>query len=448
MELELMPRNLRPYLRALAKQQSARAPETPPPPLLEFIPQVSPYLQSPHHLAPLAALLERSLNEPVRALVSTPPQHTKTTTLLHGMAWLMRQRPQRTNAYVSYATDFARSKSRLARRIAEDARVPLDPNSDRLEEWRTLQGGGMLATGIGGPLTGHGINGLLLVDDPVKNRQEAESALIRERHWEWFNDVAFTRLHPQASVIVCMTRWHPDDLIGRLSAKGWHLLNLPAINEQGHALWPERYPLEALHKIRQQVGEYTWASLYLGQPRPRGGALFREPTYYDQLPDTGYTYARGFDLAYSSRKSADYSVIVSGRYAAGVLYLEDVWRAQVESPVFANAAKLGRGPMHIYAHGVERGVLQMFQRDHRLPIVIRDARDGGDKFARAQPAAAAWNAGRIRIPQSAAWLEALLSEVLAFTGVNDPHDDQVDALAALWDALSRSSDVRVKGEVA
>lgn len=422
---------------------------SPPPPLLEFIPQVSPFLASPRHLAPLAALVERVRSEPVRAVVSTPPQHTKTTTLLHGMAWLMRQSPERTNAYVSYATDFARSKSRQARRIAEDALVPLDKTADRLEEWRTIQGGGMLATGIGGPLTGHGINGLLLVDDPVKNRQEAESALIRERHWEWFNDVAFTRLHPLASAIVCMTRWHPNDLAGRLIEQGWEWVNLPAINDMGEALWPERYPLEALGRIRAQVGEYTWASLYMGSPRPRGGALFREPTYYDELPADGYRQARGFDLAYSARKSADYSVILLGRYKDGVLYLEDCWRQQVESPVFAFAAKLMPPvPMHIYAHGIEQGVLSMFKRDHGLPIVMHSASDRGDKFARAQPAAAAWNAGRIRVPRSAPWLEGLLSEVLGFTGVNDPHDDQVDSLAALWDAVSQSSDWTVKGDIA
>jgi predicted phage terminase large subunit-like protein len=383
----------------------------------------------------------------VRAVISTPPQHTKTTTLLHGMAWLMRQQPEHTNAYISYATDFARSKSRQARRIAEDAKVPLDKGADRLEEWRTVQGGGMLATGIGGPLTGHGINGLLLVDDPVKNRQEAESALIRERHWEWFNDVAFTRLHPRASAIICMTRWHPDDLAGRLIERGWERINLSAINDAGEALWPERYPVEALKRIRAQVGEYTWASLYMGSPRPRGGALFREPTYYDELPSDGYRQARGFDLAYSARKSADYSVILLGRHKGGVLYLEDCWRQQVESPVFAHAAKLmSPVPMHIYAHGVEQGVLSMFKRDHNLPIVVHSAADRGDKFARAQPAAAAWNAGRIRIPRNAPWLEALLSEVLGFTGVSDPHDDQVDSLAALWDALDQHSDWDVKGD--
>jgi predicted phage terminase large subunit-like protein len=425
-----------------------RKPAGLPPPLLEWIPQVSPYLSSPQHLHQLTALVERSLTEPVRAVVSTPPQHTKTTTLLHGMAWLLRHRPERTNAYVSYATDFARSKSRQARRFAQDGRVDLDGEVDRLEEWRTSQGGGMLATGIGGPLTGQGINGLLLIDDPIKNRQEAESVVYRSRHWEWFNDVAYTRLHPQASAIVCMTRWHPDDLAGRLIKQGWEYVNLPAINLAGQALWPARYSVEVLEGIRAQVGEYTWGSLYMGSPKPRGGTLFsREPTYYDALPTDGYRQARGFDLAYSRRTRADYSVIVSGRYADGILYIEDVWRNQVETPVFATAAKLGQGSMYIYIGSTESGTIQLLKTDHKLPIISKNAVDGGDKFVRAQSVVAAWNAGRVRLPRVGGWLEAFLAELMYFTGINDAHDDQVDSLAALWDGLSKTNSFGVRGEI-
>lgn len=416
-------------------------------PLAAFIPATTPWLAPPLHLAPLVELIERVPYEPVRAVVTTPPQHGKTTTLLHGIVWLLKQRPERTNAYVSYAAEFASGKSKQARAIAARAGVAIDSRTNRLEEWRTRHGGGMLTTGIGGPLTGHAIDGLLLVDDPVKNRMEAESGSIRQSHWEWFNDVAYTRLHQESSIIVCMTRWHPDDLAGRLIQAGWENLCLPAVSEAGEALWPAKFPVAMLEQIRGQIGEYSWASLYLGQPRPRGGAVFREPTYYDKLPEGAYRQARGFDMAYSRRKTADYSVIISGRYyeAERALYIDDLWRGQVESRAFANVAKGGQGNMHIYAHGTERGVIDMFMRDHRLPIVVRDARDGGDKFSRAQPVAAAWNEGRVRIPANASWLEAFLVELLGFTGVDDRHDDQVDALAALWDGLASSGNAEAVG---
>ncbi|MCE5419173.1 MAG: hypothetical protein JJ713_00055 [Acidithiobacillus sp.] len=364
--------------------------------------------------------------------------------MLHSLIWRLLQDAHRRHAYVTYAAQFARDQMYGAAMLAKNAGLELA--SESLDRWRTPAGGGVVATGIGGPLTGYAVDGVLVVDDYVKNRQEAESPTQRERTWAWFTSTALTRVHPGASVVVVATRWHPDDLAGRLIAEGWQWVNLPAINEQGEALWPQHRPLAWLEAQRRQMGEYDWSALYMGQPRPRGGILFREPTYYDQLPTDGYRRARGFDLAYSARRSADYSVILTGRYAGGVLYLEDCWRAQVEAPVFARQASLDMSPMYIYAHAVERGAVDLFRRDYRLPVVPRDASKAGDKFTRAQRAVAAWNEGRIRVPRSAPWLEPFLAEALVYTGLDDPHDDQVDALAALWDGLSMASEWQVKGE--
>lgn len=412
--------------------------------LLEFIPRVSPHLEPPHHLGPVVSALERAEREPVRVVVSTPPQHGKSTVVLHSLIWRLLRAPSRRHAYVTYASQFARDQMYQAALLARAAGLAVERFA--LDRWRTAQGGGVVATGIGGPLTGYAVDGVLVVDDYVKNRAEAESPTLRERTWAWFTSTALTRVHPGASVVVVATRWHPDDLAGRLIKDGWEWVNLPALNEDGQPLWPERRPLEWLEAQRRQIGEYDWHALYMGQPRQRGGTLFREPTYYDRLPEDGYRRARGFDLAYSAKRSADYSVILTGRYAAGVLYLEDCWRAQVEAPVFARRAGMDVSPMYIYAHGVERGAVDLFRRDYRLPVVLRDASRAGDKFTRAQRAIAAWNEGRIRVPQSAPWLGAFLAEVQAFTGLDDPHDDQVDALAALWDGVSQASEWEVKGE--
>src|SRR5690606_18685649 len=196
----------------------------------------------------------------------------------------------------------ANSKSRTARRLAVDAGVSLADDAKTVSEWRTPEGGGLLATGVGGPLTGQGITGLGIIDDPLKNRLEAESALMRDRIWEWFTDVSASRLDPGASAIVVATRWHSDDLSGRLIADGWEYVNLPAINDDGQALWPERYDLERLREIEKQVGAYTWASLYQGQPVPRGGAVFDGVTTYDALPEGPYRAAVGFDARSEERR--------------------------------------------------------------------------------------------------------------------------------------------------
>ena len=284
-------------------QALARATETLP----EFIHRVTPKYTAPRHLQPLLELIDRSRYEEVRAVVHAPPRHVKTDTILNAFAWLLQGDPSKTHAFVSYAADLSRSKSRKARMLAGRAGVELDAGAQRLEEWRTTSGGGVLATGVGGPLTGQGITGLLVVDDPVKNRVEAESETTRERVWDWFNDVAFTRLEPGSSCIVVMTRWHPADLAGKLiDERGWQYIKLPAIDQQGHALWPEQYPLERLQSIRTQVGEYTFASLYQGDPRTKGGTVFGEPRYYDRLPFEGYRRTLGIDCAYAAKKSSDW----------------------------------------------------------------------------------------------------------------------------------------------
>lgn len=246
--------------------------------LLDFVPKVTPLFTRPGHLVDLAALIESCEEHPIRACVSVPPRHSKTETVLHGIARYLRRHPDRTVAYVSYAADIARSKSRQARDYARAAGVQLRDDSAALHEWRTPQGGGLLATGIGGPLTGHGVS-LLVVDDPFKNRSEADSPTVRESVYNWFTSTAMTRVEPGGSVLVVHTRWHPEDLIGRLLKETeveWQSLNLPAINAKGEALWPERWPLDALLQRKAEVGEHDWQSLYQGHPVAKAGRVFGE----------------------------------------------------------------------------------------------------------------------------------------------------------------------------
>lgn len=407
--------------------------------LAAFIPAISPRYTEPLHLAALVEKIEDAQQQPIRLVVSTPPRHAKTETLLHGLAWAIATDPRRTHAYVSYAAEVARSKSRKARILALAAGVTLADDAAKLEEWRTVDGGGLLATGIGGPLTGHGVDGILLVDDPIKNRVEAESALMRERHWEWFNDVAYTRLEPGGSAIVVMARWHPDDLAGRLIAQGWEWLNLPALSDTGEALWPERWSADALAEIREQLGEYAWASLYQGQPRIRGSAVFHDATIAEALPES-YILGFGVDLAYSAKTRSDYSVGVVVAKCGDEYTVLDVVRRQEDAPTFRETlrqrwSRYPRPRALWYASGTEKGVADLMNAAAGgLTIEYRPA--SADKFVRAQPVAAAWNSGRVKVPRDAAWADAFLSEVRDFTGLDDPHDDQVDALAAAFDSLA------------
>jgi len=431
--LQNIDRTVKRIERWLPRKRNAAAVDASSLSLLDFIAAASPWLDPPTHLMPVIEAIERAEREEVKLVISTPPQHGKTTVVLHALVWLLARNPAVRNAYVSYAATIAADKLALAEPIAE--RAGLEFVTQRADRWVTAQRGGVIATGIGGPLTGEPVDGLLIIDDYVKNRAEAESPTYRKRAWEWFTSTSLTRLHPGASVIVVATRWHPDDLAGRLIERGWRRINLPAIDADGKPLWPERRPLEWLQEIRRNVGEYDWASLYMGEPRRRGGTVFRSPTYYTELPSE-YREATGIDLAYSKRTSADYSVAIRGRFDGERLYITEVWRGQVEARESAQALKTFPAPRYWYVGGQERGIVNLM-RELGVDIIARPA--SADKFVRAQPAAAAWNDGRILVPETAPWLSDFLSEVMGFTGLGDEHDDQVDALGALWDGIGKAA---------
>lgn len=406
-------------------------------PLMQFIPRLSPKWTEPRHLSPVVAMFERiACGEAVRAVANTPPRHGKTELELHAVPWLLLQRPALRIAFVSYAQTFAEKKSRRARELAIKAGVPIADDARSRRDWRTgVEDGGVWASSIGGPLTGEGFD-VLLIDDPVKDRATAESAASRAATYEWFNDVAFTRLEPNGSCLVVQTRWHVEDLAGHLLRDGWESVNLPALDATGRALWPERWPASKLHQVREQLGDYGWSSLYQGEPRPRGGALFGDFGFYDELPAT-LEKSIGVDFAYSTRTHADYSVAVVLGRDGDRFFVVDVVRLQVKAPEFKSTIERLLADHHVatatsFIGGTERGVVDMMAAQG-LAIDAKPAT--ADKFTRAQPVAAAWNAGKVLLPREARWLDAFANELASFTGVGDRHDDQVDALAAAHHAL-------------
>lgn len=255
--------------------------------------------------------------------------------------------------------DLTFSKSVKARELAQTAGVKLTRQAAK--EWRTLEGGGLLATSTGGPLTGHGISAAMFIDDAYKNRVQAESKTIRQMIWDWFSDVVMTRIEPGASVFILMTRWHQDDLGGRALRElgkhkrgpdgerfcpetcpgcgpnpidGFEEIRLPAIDAEGQALWPERWPVSALEARRREVTAYTWFSLYQGTPRARGTSVFSGIHFYDPaaLPRGGFQLAIGIDLSYTESTSADWAVaVVLMKYGTEYWVLE-VIREQTTAP--------------------------------------------------------------------------------------------------------------------
>lgn len=402
----------------------------------------------PRHLDPLVRDIERSWHEEVRGTYCAPPRHAKTETVLVGIALTIAQRPTETCVYATYNAQLARSKARKIRAYAEMLGVRFADDASNMSESRTPQGGGLLAVGVGGGLTGQGAN-RLFVDDPYKDRPAAESAAYRNTLLDWWSDVAETRIEPGGSVFVFHTRWHTDDLIGHIyageSAHRWTHHLMPAISDDGLPLWPERWSLEELRKKEQIVGPYTWASLYQGVPRPRGGAVFGEPHFYEEAPTMGVQFAIGVDLAYTAKTLSDASVAVVMAKADGKYFVVKVVRRQVTAPDFAAELKalheeFPRARMRIYAAGTETGSVD-FIKAQGVPLQALPPK--GDKFVRATPFAAAWARGDVLLPTEDEWVGEYISELAVFTGLKDKRDDQVDASAAAFDLLEGGASVKI-----
>ncbi len=321
--------------------------------LTDFIQAVSPHLERPDHLAPYIELLSRAVaDDPAKAIeavVAAPPQHGKTVVSIHAVVWWLIKRPTLWFAYATYSQTRAESVSRQAKDIAERAGLELDGT---LEQWTVRGGGGCNWKGVGSGLTGEPISGFLLIDDPYKGPEDSNSKTIRDKITEWRISVCEVRVHPGAGRVLMATRWHPDDESARCIAEGWRYINLPAIAENdndllgrkpGEALWPSKRPVAHLEKIRRnpRVGEYVWAALYQGRPRPRGGTVFGDAHWYkpSALPTEGYRCAHGVDLAYSKRTSADRSVILTGFEKDGLIYLVDCKVRQVRANEFVGVGK-------------------------------------------------------------------------------------------------------------
>ncbi len=243
-------------------------------------------------------------------------------------------------------------------------------------------------------------------------------------------------LSPTGAVILTSTRWHEDDPSGRLIAAGWEEVRVPAILPSGESYWPARWPLEALLARRDELGGedgYDWTSLYMGQPRPSGMAIFRGRTVWDALPDRPRMRVWiGLDPAYSGKKSADYSAAVVLGECDGLVYVLDVIRLKVSQDDFAGRVlELCRtwSPIGVtgYLNRTEVNYRSLM-REHGIRNFDTEIATV-DKVSHARPASYYWNSARILTPPKAPWLDDFLSEVCGFPG---RHDDQVDSLATAF----------------
>jgi predicted phage terminase large subunit-like protein len=399
-----------------------------------------------------------------RLMLFLPPRTGKTELLLRWIAWMLGRHPDWPVLYTSYGADLAWEKSRETRNIVAsdeyaqlfgrlstvDDQVELARDSRSVERWR-IRGrrGGLQAQGVGGPLTGKG-GRVIIVDDPVKNREEADSATFRRRTWNWYTSTLRTRLEPGGVIVLCMTRWHEDDLAGRLlrlaredpSADQWQVVSLPALardndplgRHPGEALDPGRYPAASLLTTKASVGSRDWAALYDQSPRQEEGNVFRRPwlRYVERAPEAVYECVV-WDTALEERTQNDCSAAAwFGRGVDGRLYVRPLVNDRLSFPDLTQTARslVTRFPRaeHLVEGKASGKSLRQQLRADRIPMI--EIMPAGDKVARANAVTRYFEAGMVYFVgrEDGGVGEILLDECedQLLTFPRGTHDDLVD----------------------
>ncbi|MDR0339622.1 MAG: phage terminase large subunit [Desulfovibrio sp.] len=401
-----------------------------------------------------------------RLMITMPPRHGKSElTSRRFPAYAFGRHPDSSIISTSYSADLSSRMNRDVQRIMDDylyqeifPAVTLSGrnirtvasgnylrNSDIFEI--VGHGGSYRSSGVGGGITGMG-GDIIIIDDPTKDRAEADSPTIRAKVWDWYTSTLYTRLAPGGGILLIQTRWHMDDLAGRLleaerAGEGdiWRCVNFPAVADRdeqyraaGEALHPERYPLERLLAVKRTIGSRDWEALYQQKPAPDGGAVFRKEWLRYWLPkDLPQRFDKlliSWDMTFKDSEDSDYVVgQVWGRDGARHFLLDQVrgrmgFTATLQA--FCKLADKWPQALEKLVEDKANGPAVIDSLKNRVSGVIPIEPEGG-KTARAHAVTPLFEAGNVYIPhpQACAWASDYESELLQFPA--SAHDDQVDA---------------------
>lgn len=386
-------------------------------------------------------------------IITMPPRHMKSTIISNALpAWWISVHPQAEVILTSYAISLARKNARACRQLFEERwhQRTFPRQSFSVDQADELQLTGkengrpsLIAAGVAGPLTGSGAD-ILIIDDPVKDAEQADSVTQREKVYEWYKWVAESRLSPGGKKIIVMTRWHHEDLVGcvlRDDSESCQVLNMPSIDENGNALWPERYPVEILDRKKQVLGARAFEAQYQGRPTPlEGGLIKREWIRLGAKHPPEAVRCRYWDKA-ATHGGGDYTVGCLMSMQDGQFCIEDIIRLQgspreVQEIIRKTAESDGldtriRMEQEPGSSGVD--VIDMYARRILIGYDFRPEKVTGSKETRAGPMIAALENGNLRIAPGS-WNRDMIEEFAQFPlGL---HDDQVDACSGAFRELS------------
>lgn len=384
-----------------------------------------------------------------------PPRHGKSELASRRFpAWYLGQHPTQQIIASSYGADLANDFGREVRNIvaspdyAKLFDVALSPDSQSANRWHTDQQGAYVAAGVGTAITGRGAH-VLLIDDPFKDREEADSELNRNKVWNWYTSTAYTRLMPGGAIVLIQTRWHDDDLAGRLieaqkyGGDQWEVLCLPAIDDSGAALWPDWYPIKRLEQIKGVIGPRDWNSLYQQNPVPDTGDYFKKEwfRYYENAPKHLRIYGAS-DYAVTD-EGGDYTVhLVAGVDPQDDIYVLDIWREQTESDVWVDEWIALNKQWEPLTWAEESGqiiksvgpFLRKRQEETKTYTHRKQFTSSSDKATRARSIQGRMSMGKVYFPTKAKFTADLERELLRFPA--GKNDDQVDALGLIGRMLA------------
>lgn len=403
-----------------------------------------------------------------RLMIFAPPRHGKSQmTTIRWPAWRLAKSPEMRIVLAAYNQHFCNNFSRAVRRIAAPY-VHFSPEMKQVEHWETEQGGYVKAVGVGAGITGMGAD-LILIDDPVKSREEANSLAYRDRVWNWYKDDLWTRQEPGCAIVVIQTRWHEDDLSGRLLAEAeqegedWTVLSLPALSEgdgdllgrpEGQALCPARYDEKWLNRAKSTLHNSFYA-LYQQRPRPKEGSFFKREWFknvvdFRQIPTKWKSLVRYWDKAITEG-GGDYTVgSLVGRSHDDYYYLIDIERGKWSLRARNERMELVTRRDRDYFGRVETWVEEepgsggKESAQHSIALLggfnVRAEKVTGKKEDRAEPFAAQAEAGRVLMVK-AGWNLGFLDEACDFPV--GKFDDQIDATSGAFNKCCARRGIKV-----
>lgn len=438
----------------------------------EFYPdQVTP---AAHHRMINEALEKVEGGDVRRLMLFMPPGSAKTTyATVINPTWFLGKKPGRNCIAVSYGSDLAKKFARRCRSIVRSPEYQevfgcgLTGDNSAVDDWSLTNGSTYMAGGILSGIMGNRAD-LLILDDPIKGREEADSETIRDKVWEAYKSDLRTRLKPRGAIVIIMTRWHEDDLAGRIlpehyegesgwvearDGEEWLVLNLAAQCERaddplgrkiGEWLWTEWFPPEHWEQEKKSQGTRNWSALFQQRPSPDEGDFFLRDWFqwYDWnpakknngAPEHLHTYGAS-DYAVTA-DDGDYTVHgVAGVDPNEDIYILDWWREQTSSDVWVEVLLDLQERWETFTWAEESGQIAKSlapfivkrMQERKVAMHHKPFPSATDKATRAQPFRARAAMGKVYLPRGAPWVDALLHELLIFP--NGKNDDQVDVLS-------------------